>query len=65
MENIKIELSKSEMEYIQVLLLDDILRIRKKLEKDIDDNNKDAILKDFKNSVTNNSIQVKMRYVER
>lgn len=65
MEYIKVELTKSEADHIKMLLLDDILKVRKKLDKDIEENNKEDILKDFKNSIVNNSIQTKIYCGER
>lgn len=65
MEYIKVELTKSEADYIKMLLLDDILKVRKKLDKDIEENNKEDILKDFKNSIVNNSIKTKIYCGER
>ena len=60
MEKITISLTESEAEYIELLLLDDVLKIRKKLDKDIEENNKNEILKDFKNFAYNNSIKTKI-----
>jgi hypothetical protein len=60
MEKITISLTEIEAEYIELLLLDDVLKTRKKLDKDIEENNKNEILKDFKNFVSNNSIKTKI-----
>lgn len=60
MGKITINLTESEALYIELLLLDDVLKIRKKLDKDIEENNKNEILKDFKNFVSNNSIKTKI-----
>jgi hypothetical protein len=60
MEKITISLSKEEMQYIEILLLEDAFKIRKKLDDDIEESNKEGILIDFKNFVSNNSIKTKI-----
>ena len=60
MEKITINLSKEEMQYIEILLLEDAFKIRKKLDDDIKESNKEGILIDFKNFVSNNSIKTKI-----
>lgn len=60
MEKITISLSEKEAKYLEILLLEDVLKIRKKLDNDIEDNNKEAILRDFRNSVSNSSIKAKI-----
>lgn len=60
MERTTISLSKEEMQYIEILLLEDAFKIRKKLDDDIEESNKEGILIDFKNFVSNNSIKTKI-----
>lgn len=60
MKKTTISLTKEEMEYFKILLFNDALRLRKKLDEDIDKNDKAAILFDFKNSITNYSIKTKI-----
>ena len=60
MEKITINLKEDEVQYLEILLLEDILKARKKLDEDIDKNDKEAILKDFKNFVLNNNIKTKI-----
>ena len=60
MERTTISLSKEEMQYIEILLLEDAFKIRKKLDDDIEESNKEVILIDFKNFVSNNSIKTKI-----
>jgi len=60
MEKITINLSKEEAGYLEILLLEDVLKVRKKLDNDIEENNKEAILRDFKDCVLNNNIKTKI-----
>ena len=60
MEKITISLSKEEAKYLEILLLEDVLKLRKKLDNDIEENNKEAILIDFRNSASNSSIKTKI-----
>ena len=60
MEKITINLSKEEAEYLEILLLEDVLKVRKKLDNDIEENNKEAILRDFRNFASNSSIKTKI-----
>lgn len=60
MERTTISLSKEEMQYIEILLLEDAFKIRKKLDDDIEESNKEGILIDFKNFVSNNNIKTKI-----
>lgn len=60
MEKITINLSKEEAEYLEILLLEDVLKVRKKLDNDIEENSKEAILRDFRNFAFNSSIKTKI-----
>lgn len=60
MEKITINLSEEEAKYLEILLLEDTLKVRKKLDNDIEENNKEAILIDFRNFANNSSIKTKI-----
>lgn len=60
MEKITINLKEDEVQHLELILLEDLLKTRKKLDEDIDKNDKEAILRDFKNFVTNNNIKTKL-----
>lgn len=60
MEKITINLSEEEAKYLEILLLEDTLKVRKKLDNDIEKNNKEAILIDFRNFANNSSIKTKI-----
>lgn len=60
MEKITINLSEEEAKYLEILLLEDTLKVRKKLDNDIEENNKEAILRDFRNFASNSSIKIKI-----
>jgi hypothetical protein len=60
MEKTTINLKEDEVQHLELILLEDLLKTRKKLDEDIDKNDKEAILRDFKNFVTNNNIKTKL-----
>lgn len=60
MENITISLNEKEAQYIEILLLENLFKIRKKLDEDIDKKDKEAILADINNIIYNNNIKTKI-----